>query len=114
MGSSISQLALYPSLSLCMVTARCLGVSLSTLIPCSCLRMRALQHRLHVAGPQSSETALVSWDDSCLRDLRWWSVPSHLEEGVDLALPHPELMLFTDASDSGWGAYLGDAHLSGL
>ena len=33
--------------------------------------------------------------------------------GVDLSLPHPELLLYTDASDSGWGASLGSDHLSG-
>ena len=93
-----------------------LGVmsSLSTLIPCSRLRMRVLQHRLLVAGPQSSAIVLISWDDSCLQDLRWWSVPCHIEVGVDLSLPHPELLLYTDASDSGWSASLGDAQLSGL
>ena len=93
-----------------------LGVmsSLSTLIPGSRLRMRSLQHRLQVSRHQESLTEPVSWDDSCQRDLRWWSVPSHLVVGVDLALPHPELLLFTDASDAGWGAYLGSDHLSDL
>ena len=78
--------------------------SLSTLIPGSRLRMCALHHRLQVSRPQESPTEPVSWDDSCRRDLRWWSDPSHLVIGVDLALPHPELLLFTDASDAGWGA----------
>ena len=41
-------------------------------------------------------------------------MPCHLEVGVDLALPHPELMLFADTSDSGWGVSLWDAQLSGL
>ena len=93
-----------------------LGVmsSLSTLIPGSRLRMRSLQHRLLVCRPLESPTASVSWDDSCRRDLQWWSDPSHLVVGVDLSLPHPELMLFTDASDAGWGASLGSDHLSGL
>ena len=93
-----------------------LGVmsSLSTLIPGSCLRMRSLQLRLNVSGLQSSEDALISWDDSCLPDLRWWSVPSHLEVGVSLGLPQPQLLLFTDASDVGWGASLDDNRLSGL
>ena len=49
-----------------------LGVmsSLSSLIPGSRLRMRALQLRLNVSSLQSSEAALVSWDDSCLKHLR--------------------------------------------
>ena len=31
-----------------------------------------------------------------------------------MELPHPRLLLFTDASDTGWGATLGADHLSGL
>ena len=92
-----------------------LGVmsSLSTLIPGSRLRMRSLQHRLLVSRPRESPTTIVSWDDSCRRDLQWWSVQSHLTVGVDLSLPHPDLVLYTDASDTGWGASLGSDHLSG-
>ena len=92
-----------------------LGVmsSLSTLIPGSRLRILALQHRLQVSRPQESPAEPVSWDYSCRRDLRWWSDHSHLVVGVDLALPHPEL-LFTDVSDAGWGASLGSDHLSSL
>ena len=93
-----------------------LGVmsSMSALLPGSLLRMRSLQLRLNVASPQSSEDALISWDDSCLLDLRWWSVASYLEGGVSFDLPHPHLLLFIDASDSGWGASLGEDCLSGL
>ena len=92
-----------------------LGVmsSLSTIIPGSRLRMRSLQHRLLVSRPAESPTTLVSWDASCQRDLRWWSVPSHLSGGVYLSLPRPDLVLYTDASDTGWGASLGSDHLSG-
>ena len=76
--------------------------------------MRALQLRLHVAGSGLLDSDLVSWDDSCLPDLRWWSVAAHLEVGVPLDLPQPNLVLYTDASDAGWGASLGSAQLSGL
>ena len=91
-----------------------LGVmsSLSTLIPGSRLRMRSLQHRLLVSRPQESPTTPVSWNASCRRDLQWWSVPSHLTMGVDLSLPRPDLVLYTGASDMGWGASLGSDHLS--
>ena len=75
--------------------------------------MRSLQHHLLVSHPLDSPTALVSWDASCRRDLQWWSVPSHLGVGVDLSLPRPDLVLYTDASDSGWGVSLGSDHLSG-
>ena len=87
-----------------------LGVmsSLSPLIPGSQLQMR-----LKITGPQTSDLALISWDDSCHWDLRWWSDASHLVGGVSLELPHPRL-LFTDASDTSWGTTLGTDHLSGL
>ena len=75
--------------------------------------MRSLQHRLLVSRPRESPTTLVSWDASCRRDLQWWSVPSHLAVGVDLSLPRPDLVLYTDTSDTGWGASLGSDHLSG-
>ena len=92
-----------------------LGVmsSLTPLIPGARLRMRSLQLRLRIAGPQQSDLALISWDDSCHRNLLWWSDASHLVGGVSLELPHPRLLLFTDASDTGWGATLGADHLSG-
>ena len=93
-----------------------LGVmsSMTALIPGARLRMRSLQLRLNVAGPKQAEHALISWDSSCHQDLRWWSDASHLIGGVSLDLPQPLLLLFTDASDSGWGASLGDDLLSGL
>ena len=93
-----------------------LGVmsSMSTLIPGSRLRMRSLQLRFNVAGPEASEDALISWDDSCHLDLQWWSVTSHLDGGVSLDLPQPHRFVFTDALDSGWGASLGEDRLSGL
>ena len=77
--------------------------SLSTFIPGSRLWMRSLQHRLLVSRPRESPTTLVSWDASCQIDLWWWSVPSHLSVGVDLSLPRPDLLLYTDASDTGLG-----------
>ena len=62
----------------------CVMSSLSALVPGSRLRMRSLQFRLNVAGPQASGDALISWDDSCHIDLRWLSVASRLEVGVSL------------------------------
>ena len=93
-----------------------LGVmsSLIPLIPGARLRMRSLQLRLNVVGPQPSDLTQISWDDSCHRDLLWWSDASHLMDGVSLDLPQLLLVLFTDASDSGWGATLGNDQLSGF
>ena len=76
--------------------------------------MCSLQLRLNTAGRLLPDSASVSWDDSCLGDLRWWSEESHLSVGLPLDLSQPDLALYTDASDSGWGAFLQDDHLSGL
>ena len=88
--------------------------SMSAIVPGSRLRMRSLQLRLNAAGHHLLDDHLVSWDDGCLRDLRWWSDKSHLLVGFSLGDFLPDLCLFSDASDQGWGAALGDLHLSGL
>ena len=87
--------------------------SMSALVPGARLRMRSLQLCLNVSGPLVSDEALVSWDDCCRPDLLWWSDVSHLQAGLPLGEDLPDLFLFTDTSDTGWGASLGDAHLSG-
>ena len=88
--------------------------SMSAIVPGSRLRMRSLQLRLNAAGPLLLDAFLVSWDDGCLRDLRWWSDDSNLLVGFSLGDSLPDLSLFSDASDRDWGATLGDLHLSGL
>ena len=88
--------------------------SMSAIVPGSRLRMRSLQLRLNAAGRLLLDSQLVSWDDTCLRDLRWWSDDSRLLVGFYLGDHLPDLCLFSDASDQGWGAALGDLHLSGL
>ena len=92
-----------------------LGVmsSLASIIPGSRLRMRSLQLPLNSAGRLLPYSDSISWDASCLEDLWWWSNESHLFVGLPPSLSHPSLSLFTDASDSGWGAFLGDDHISG-
>ena len=75
--------------------------------------MRPHQLCLNASGRLLPDSASVSWDDSCLADLQWWSVESHLLVGLPLGLPQPGLALYTDASDSSWGTFLVDDHLSG-
>ena len=71
-------------------------------------------HEVSPASPLLLDGDLVSLDDGCLRDLWWWSDDSHLLVGFPLGEDHPDLFLFSDASDQGWGAALSDLHLSGL
>ena len=62
--------------------------SMSAIVPGSLLRMRFLQLRLNAASPLLLDGDLVSWDDGCLRDLRWWSDDSHLLVGLPLGEDH--------------------------
>ena len=76
---------------------------MSALVPGSRLRMRALQIRLNVAGRLQLEDFRVEWDSDCHQDLLWWSDVSHLTVGMPLGESLPDLCLFTDVSDTGWG-----------
>ena len=87
--------------------------SLSAIVPGSRLRMQSLQLHLNSAGCLLQNSDIVSWDASCREDLQWWSVESHLLVGLPLGLSHPRLSLFTDTSDTGWGASLDEDRLSG-
>ena len=98
------------------VWRRLLGVmsSMSAIVPGARLHMRLLQLHLSASGPLVLEEDLVSWDDGCLLDLRWWFEESHLLVGLPLGENRLDLFLYSDALDVGWGAALGDLHLSGL
>ena len=47
-------------------------------------------------------------------DLLWWSWAIQKREGVDLSLPVPDLSFYSDASDVGWGAIVGEHQVSGV
>ena len=55
-----------------------------------------------------------SMDPLCQEDLRWWSETIQQREGVDLFLPVPDLSFYSDASDVGWGAIIGEQQVSGV
>ena len=114
LSSLVTDFASYPLQPLSL-WRQLLGVmsSLSAIVPGSRLWMRVLQLRLNSAGRLLQDSDIVSWDDSCREDLRWWSEESNLHVGLPLGLAHPQLSLFTDASDTGWGASLDDNRLSG-
>ena len=51
---------------------------------------------------------LVLWDI-----LLWWCAEGRLEEGVSFVVQSPDHMIWSDASDQGWGA-VADQLASGL
>ena len=88
--------------------------SLSHLVPGGHLRMRSLQICLHRSLYRLDPSAPVPWSPHCLQDLRWWLRGDRLSRGVSLHQVSPDLDFWSDASDIGWGAHLGDRVVSGL
>ena len=87
-----------------------LGVlsSLTQLILGGQLRMRSFQFALHRAWDRLNPVALVRWSPEIRQDLLWWLDREWLEQ------VSPQLDLWSDASDVGWGAHLGVEVVSGL
>ena len=79
--------------------------SLILLVSGGMIRMRLLQLCLKDQ---------VSWSPLCREDLLWGSRVVQLREGVSLSIPAPDISFFSDASDVGWGALVGEHHASGL
>ena len=88
--------------------------SLILLVPGGMIRMRLLQLCLKDQWDFLDDQFQVSWSPLCREDLLWWSKQVRLREGVSLSLPAPDISFFSDASDVGWGALVGEHHASGL
>ena len=83
-------------------------------VPGGMIRMRLLQLCLKDQWDFLDDQFQVSWSPLCREDLLWWSSQVQLREGVSLSLPAPDISFFSDASDVGWGALVGEHHASGL
>ena len=88
--------------------------SLTLLVKGGMLRMRSLQIRLRSRWNFRDDYLRISWDPLCQEDLLWWSWAIQQWEGVDLSLPVPDLSFYSDASDVGWGAIIGEHQVSGV
>ena len=88
--------------------------SLILLVSGGMIRMRLLQLCLKDQWDFLDDQFQVSWSPLCREDLLWWSRAVQLQEGVSLSIPAPDISFFSDASDVGWGALVGEHHASGL
>ena len=88
--------------------------SLTLLVKGGMLRMRSLQIRLRSRWDFRDELLRIPWDPLCQEDLLWWSWAIQIREGVDLSLPMLGLSFYSDASDVGWGAIVGEHQMSGV
>ena len=93
-----------------------LGVlaSLIQLVPGWRLQMQSLQFILRRSWDQTDQSILVRWTPEIRRDLEWWLDRDRLELGIALDQVSPQQELWSDASDVGWGAHLGEDMASGL
>ena len=88
--------------------------SLTLLVNGGLLRMRSLLIRLRSKWDFRDELLRIPWDPLCQEDLLWWSWAIQKREGVDLSLPVPDLSFYSDVSDVGWGAIVGEYQVSGV
>ena len=76
--------------------------------------MRPLQFQLKENWSASGDpNTRIPWTKEIAEDLAWWLNPDNLVRGIPLSSPPPEV-LYTDASNEGWGAHLLDLTASGL
>ena len=78
------------------------------------LRMRGFQIRLRSWWDFRDELLRIPWDPLYKEDPLWWSWATQQREGVDLSLPVPDLSFYSDESDIGWGAIIGEQQVSGV
>ena len=65
--------------------------------------MRSLQLVLRWHWDHVDQSILVEWSQEVRQDLDWWLDRARLEHGVSLEQVSPQLELWSDASDVGWG-----------
>ena len=75
--------------------------------------MRSLQFTLRRSWDQVDQSTLVAWNPEIRSDLEWWLDRDRLVLGIALEQVSPQLDLWSDASDVGWGAHLGEEVVSG-
>ena len=78
------------------------------------LRMRSQQLALRRQWDHVDQSQMVEWSQEVHRDLTWWLDRDRLELSISLEQVSPQLELWSDASDVGWGAHLDEQVASGL
>ena len=76
--------------------------------------MRSFQFTLRRHWDHVDQSVLVEWTPEIRQDLDWWLDHERLEHGMSLEQVSPQLDLWSDASDVGWGAHLGEEIASDL
>jgi hypothetical protein len=82
--------------------------SMTEVIPLCLLHMRPLQWYLKIWWKPSDKDLMreVPLRDEVIQHLQWWLNRENSLRGLPFPPPQPEVTLYTDASDWGWGATL--------
>ena len=88
--------------------------SMIQLVPGGHLRMGSLQLTLRHQRDQIDQSQLFEWSPVIQDDLSWWLDRDRFVLEVSLEQVSPQLELWSDASDVGWGAHLAELVASGL
>ena len=93
-----------------------LGVlsSMIQLVPGGRLCKRSLQLTLWRQWDRIDQSQLVEWSPVIQDVLSWWRDRDRLVLGFSLEQVSPQLELWSDASDVGWGTHLDEQFASGL
>ena len=78
------------------------------------LHYRRFQRELLRELRRGRSVRWVSLTTQAKQDLAWWSTAAHLQKSVRSSLPPPQVIIHTDASLTGWGAFYDDTTLSGV
>ncbi|XP_066978845.1 uncharacterized protein [Macrobrachium rosenbergii] len=89
--------------------------SIEKFVPLGRLHSRALQFYLKANWNRKSflDSFIFNITPQIKEDLRWWLAKDRFSAGMSLTPTNPDLMLFSDASDLGWGALLNNMEVSG-
>jgi len=93
-----------------------LMASMVDLVPYCRYHMRALQIHLlaHFTPSRHSLSRLVPVTVFVRQELQWWYHQPNLLVGVTFPSPKTDLVITTDASNTGWGGHLVERQASGL
>ena len=69
--------------------------------------------KVHWRYPQSLDS-LLPWTETISAHLEWLQNPTNVLKGSDLHPKDHSIQVFTDASNEGWGAHIGQASTKGL
>ena len=69
--------------------------------------------KTHWKYPMPLDT-LITWNQKMIRHGEWWLDPQNVLQGEHLRPKEHEKLIFTDASNAGWGAHSGQNSTGGL